>query len=110
MLRKGMVLYTGVPGCVGYFTTRKSLQRVGWDSTALFHGLQVAPYQNSYRAAVAAFLVTKDLPAAMARARANQHFGTGGLTQFYIADFDTCGGLELVLELPLHTVVHAPAA
>ena len=87
-LRKGTVVYGGVPGQSEYYTTASALERSGYNAEKLFSGLQVAPHPDyGYRPGVTAYEVMEDTPAAFGITRANPLLGEGGLPQLYVPDF-----------------------
>jgi RHS repeat-associated protein len=87
-LKKGTIIYGGVPGQSEFYTTARSLERAAGSRSALGRALQISPHAvHGYRPAVGAYVVTQDTPAAIAVTRANSHLGPGGATQFFVPDF-----------------------
>jgi hypothetical protein len=89
VIKRGTFLVCGDPGCSGFFTTERTILRAGGDSTKLFEGLQVAPYQGEYRHAVTVYEVLEDSPAAFGLVRANPQNGSGGLPQVYVPNWQS---------------------
>jgi hypothetical protein len=101
LVPKGSVIWAGEPGAVGFFTTTDSIQRTDRDAVAFSRGLQIAAYRNTYRTSVLGYLVTRDVPAAAARAIANHCYGRGGLPQLFIPEFDDDGVLKVITSAEL---------
>jgi len=87
IIKKGTKIYAGEPGISGFFTTERTIERVGGDATKLFERMQVAPYKGTYRSSVAVFEVLEDTPAAFGIVRANPQYGQGGFPQIFIQDW-----------------------
>ena len=89
-LRKGKIVYGGVPGQTAFYTTESGLARANGSRSVLFQGLQVVKNpKHGYRAGVMAYEVLEDTPAAFARTLANPQHGPGGLPQIVIPDYET---------------------
>ncbi|MBA2705871.1 MAG: RHS repeat-associated core domain-containing protein, partial [Blastocatellia bacterium] len=89
VIRRGTFLICGDPECSGFFTTERTIIRAGGDSTRLFEGLQVAPYQGEYRRSVIVYEVLEDSPAAFGIVRANPQYGEGGFAQVYLPNWQS---------------------
>ena len=86
-LKQGDVVYGGYPYPTEYFTTPDAVALADGDATKLYEGLQVAPYQDSYRPQIRAYTVTQDTTAAYGLTEANPQFGSGGLPQLFIPNW-----------------------
>ena len=94
-LKKGTIIYGGVPGQTEFYTTASALKRSGGSAESLFKGLQVAAsdpkYFHSvtglYRSGVTAYEVLDDVPAAFGRTLANPNHGPGSLPQIFIENY-----------------------
>jgi hypothetical protein len=89
IVRKGTFLICGDPGCTGFFTTERTIARAGGDSTRLFEGLQVAPYQGEYRHSVYVYEAIEDSPGAFGLVGANPQYGAGGFPQVYLPNWQS---------------------
>ena len=89
IVRRGTFLICGDPGCSGFFTTERTILRAGGDSTRLFEGLQVAPYQGEYRRSVIVYEVIEDSPGAFGLVRENPQYGSGGFAQVYLPNWQS---------------------
>ena len=108
-LKKGTVIYGGVPGQSNFYTTASGLRRANGSSRKLFEGLQVgpadpariAPHQitGGYRPAVTAYEVIDDVPAALGRTINNPQFGSGKFPQIVIENFEQ--SLRPIHSIPL---------
>jgi hypothetical protein len=88
-LKKGQVVYAGVPGQAEFYTNKKATDASGLSATKLFKSLQVKPHaQFGYRTRVQEFVLQRDVEVPTCKALANPAFGAGGSDQYYIKDFD----------------------
>jgi len=86
-LHEGDVVYSGYPFPTEYFTTPEAIALADGDATKLYEGLQVAPYEGTYRPQIRAYTVTQDTAAAYGLTDANPQFGAGGLPQLFIPNW-----------------------
>ncbi len=99
-LRRGTIVYGGVPGQTNFYVDAASLERAGGVSDLLARGTQVKPHDVlGYRPAVKAYRVIQDVEAAIGIARANPRYGPGTMRQVVVRDFE--GVLESIVELPM---------
>ena len=89
VLKKGKIIYGGVPGQSNFYTTESAIHRSGGSASNLFQGLQVefSPKHGGYRSKVMAYEVMDDVPAAFGRALANPDYGRGRLPQIVLENF-----------------------
>ena len=107
VLKKGEIIYGGVPGQSEYYTTSMAISKAEGSSSSLFQGLQVKPsapqYNHKitgpYRPGVTAYEVIRDSPAAYGVSKANPQFGKGGFEQLFIPNFETV--LKPIYSIPL---------
>jgi hypothetical protein len=86
-LKPGTSVFVGEPGVSGFATTRGAFSRTGTDAQRIFEGLQVAPFNGTYRPGLTEYVITQETPAAFSIVRANTQYGSGGLPQLYIPNF-----------------------
>lgn len=87
-LKEGTFVAGGLPGPSNFYTTLSGLERSGLDRATLFQGLQVGPnIQFGYRSQVGIYAVPYDMSAAFGTTYANPMYGTGGLPQIFIPDY-----------------------
>ena len=106
-LKKGKIIYGGVPGQSEFYTTTSGVMRSGGSAEKLYQGLQVAqsddqyfnPVTGLYRSCVGAYEVLEDAPAAFGRAIANPHHGDGGFPQIFVENYQSV--LKLIYVIPL---------
>ncbi len=77
---------TPTPG--GFVVPRSVLDDVGSDAVRYNEGLQIRPYQGTYRDETTVVRVNQPLDVAVSYARANPQYGPGGLRQVFIPDVD----------------------
>ncbi len=100
IIPKGTRLVVGEPHPGGFFTTADAVASVGGGRRAVFEGVQVRPSkQHGYRSTMGIYEFTADTPAATSTTRANTDYGTGGLPQFYVPDWQS--NTKRVGEIPL---------
>lgn len=86
-LREGDVLYGGYPWPSEYYTTPDGLALSGGDATAYYQGVQVAPYQGTYRPQMREYTVSQDTGAAYSLTEANPQYGHGGYPQVFVPNW-----------------------
>jgi hypothetical protein len=86
-LKTGEIYYRGEPNGFDFFTTKNSIESVGYSKEKLFKGLQVVKNKNlGYRSEMQGYKLKTNLNAAESKCLANSNFGKGGLDQKYIYD------------------------
>jgi RHS repeat-associated protein len=89
ILKKGTVVYGGVPGQSGYYFPKETLDAADSSTKALWESLQVEPHKElGYRSEVQMYVLTKDTQVEFSIAKANTDFGKGGGLQFYIENYN----------------------
>jgi RHS repeat-associated protein len=100
ILKKGHVVYGGVPGQSAFYTDLTSVLASGFDRTVLSQSMQVAKHPAlGYRPTVRAYRLKRNLRIPIGYAHANPHLGAGGALQYYIDDYAQV--LEPVYDFPL---------
>ena len=100
VLKKGTKVYGGVPGQSPFYTSEEALRLGGGSRKATFEGLQAkANPKYGHRPALRIYEVTEDIHAAQSVAKANPQHGAGGITQFFIENYDAV--LKPVTDVPL---------
>ena len=93
LLKKGDILFAGEPFPTGYMVSEKTITDVGNNATKLFEGVQVKPYyvrgmdSAEYRKIMGAYKFNEDINLATGITLSNPQFGPGGLTQYFVPDF-----------------------
>ena len=106
VLKKGSKVYGLRDGQSAWYTTKEMVEKSGYDTIKIYEGLQVAPSPSQgYRTKVGEYLVKQDVIVPTGRALNNTYYngvylGSGGYTQFYIAEYESV--LELLSETALH--------
>jgi hypothetical protein len=99
-LKKGTVVYGGVPGQSAFYTTSSAMRRSGNSASALANGLQIGAHpKHGLRTRFAAYEVVEDTAAAFGLALANTNRGAGWYPQIVVPSFQT--NLRLLDEIPL---------
>ncbi|MGH8968871.1 MAG: putative T7SS-secreted protein [Actinomycetes bacterium] len=70
----------------GFAVPRSVVDEVGTDARELFEGVQVRPYEGSYRDELTVYRAGNDLDVAVGYALRNPDYGAGGLRQVYVRD------------------------
>jgi len=84
-LRKGDVVYGGLPGQSNYYTTADSVLASGGNKDILGQSLQVKPHAKlGYRPDIAEYALIKDMRVPTSIISANPRLGVGNSTQFFI--------------------------
>lgn len=84
----------GLPGQSEYYTTMSGLKRSGMSASKLWQGLQVEAHSTfGYRMEVGVYRAKGTMNAAFGTSYANTQFGSGGLPQLFIPNYNN---LELV--------------
>jgi hypothetical protein len=100
-LRRGTIIYGGVPGQTAYYFDFATASRSALGSETLWKSLQVAPHPHyGYRMKMQAYRVLEDLEIPMGPTINNPQLGAGGGFQYYIWDFHRY--LEPVRTFSLH--------
>jgi RHS repeat-associated protein len=99
-LKKGTVIYGGIPGQSAFYTTSSAMRRAGYSASALASGLQTGAHPTrGIRTRFAAYEVVDDTAAAFGLALANTRRGAGWYPQIVVPSFQT--SLRLLDEIPL---------
>ena len=105
-VKKGTILYRGEPNGSEYFTTLDAIETSDRDAKIIFEGLQVEKHPiYGYRGEMEGYLFNEDIIGAYGIAKANPHFGKGGLEQYFIPDVQDLidkGILKPVHNIKLH--------
>ena len=89
-LKKGTLLYGGLPGQSAFYTTQGAFRRAGGSAQALTNGLQMRKHgTHGIRTRFAAYEVLQDTPAAFGLAIANPIHGTGWMPQVVVPSFQS---------------------
>jgi len=87
-LRKGDVVYGGLPGQSAYYTSERTLLASRYTRESLFQSLQVRPDPVlGYRPLVGVYEVTQNVRVPTGIVNANPELGVGGCDQFFINNF-----------------------
>jgi hypothetical protein len=89
-LKKGDVVWGGLPGQTAFYTNWQTIKTSGKDATKLAESLQIMPrtsYKPPVRTKFQAYKVTQDVDVAVGVALNNTQFGKGGGFQYVIEDF-----------------------
>jgi RHS repeat-associated protein len=99
-LKKGTVIYGGIPGQSAFYTTVSAMRRSGHSASTLANGLQTGAHPTrGLRTRFAAYEVMDDTAAAFGLALANTKRGAGWYPQIVVPSFQT--SLRLLDEIPL---------
>ena len=89
-LKKGDVIYGGIPGQSEFYLSKESLNAAGGSKEALWKSVQVKPHDVfGYRSKVQAYEVLEDIDVATSITKANPQWGKGGATQIFVENFET---------------------
>lgn len=87
-LRKGDVVYGGLPGQSAFYTDRETLMNGHYGQKSVFESIQSRPHGKfGYRPGMGVYEVTGDVRAPTGKALANTAYGKGGGRQFYIQNY-----------------------
>jgi hypothetical protein len=87
-LKKGDIIYGGLPGPSQFYFTKASLDKAGGSKENMWKSVQVKPHAEAgYRDEVQAYEVLEDVDVATSVVKANPHLGPGGATQFFVENF-----------------------
>jgi hypothetical protein len=98
VLKKGTVVYGGVPGQTAFYTNSATLLLAGGSASKVSELLQVKPHPiKGPRTEYAGYILKKDTCAASGKANANPQHGSGGGTQYFIPSYKT----DLITSFPI---------
>lgn len=87
-LKKGDVIYGGVPGQSEFYLSKTSIDAAGGLKEKLWRSAQVKKHEVfGYRDKVQAYEVLEDTDVAISIVKANPHLGERGATQIYVDDY-----------------------
>ena len=88
-LKKGTIVYGGVPGQSEFYIEKASFKRSGGIKETLWESVQVKEHPKfGYRSAVQPYILTEDTVAGMSVTKANPQYGKGGAIQYFIEDYN----------------------
>jgi RHS repeat-associated protein len=86
-LREGDRVFGGLPFPSEYYTTPEGAAMANGDATALYQGVQVRPFNGTYRGQLGEYEVAQNTNAAYGLTEANPQYGSGGYPQLFIPNF-----------------------
>lgn len=87
-LKKGEIVYGGVPGPSSYYMDKKTLDVSDGSREKLWKSLQVKPNpEKGYRPKVQIYRVKREIKVEKGYALANPEYGKGGGRQFFIENY-----------------------
>jgi hypothetical protein len=98
----------------GNFTVPQSVvDEVGTDARRLYEGVQVKPFEGTYRDELTVLRAKEDIPVAVSYALRNPQYGAGGLRQMYVHNLQQLiddGVVEIVVRNPMDNIVSRTGA
>lgn len=96
------------------FTVPRSVvDEVGSDARRLYEGVQVRPFEGTYRDELTVLRAKQDIPVAVSYALHNPQYGAGGLRQMYVHHLQELiddGVVEIVVRNPMDNIVSRTGA
>ncbi len=92
----------------GFTVPRSAADDIGTDARLFNEGVQVKPFQGTYRDELTVLRATRDTDVAVGYSLANTQFGPGGLRQVYVPDLEALvrdGVFEVVEQRPMTNTV-----
>ena len=92
----------------GFAVTRDVVDDVGTDAQRLYEGVQVEPWNGTYRDQLTVFRATDDVDVAVSYALSNTQHGAGGLRQLFLPEMQQLvddGVLEVVEQRAMENLI-----